>query len=267
MSELDTHIDRLAHVPVLLVASDYDGTLSPIVDDPGEAAPHREAIVALRALASLPHTHVALISGRALRDLARLAGMPDEVHLVGSHGSEFDLDFADSLDPAARELRDRVLGELEEIARTGNGLSLEVKPASVAFHYRSASADVARRAVRAVLEGPGTIEGVVTKEGKKVVELGVNPQDKGDALGAIRSRVGATAVIYFGDDKTDEDAFAILTGPDVAVKVGDGETRAQFRLESPEEVTRVLARLALRRVLMNIMENKAFENSHLLLLV
>lgn len=247
MNDLDAQIDRLAHAPVLLVASDYDGTLAPIVDDPGQAQPHREAIVALRALAALPNTHVALISGRALRDLAVLAGMPDEVHLVGSHGSEFDLDFADSLDPAAKALRDRLLEELQEIASTGNGLAIEVKPASIAFHYRSAPEDVAERAIKAVLEGPGALEGVVTKHGKKVVELGVNPQDKGDALATIRSRVGPTAVIYFGDDVTDEDAFATLTGPDVAVKVGAGDSLAAYRLADPEQVTRVLARLALRR--------------------
>jgi trehalose-phosphatase len=247
MNDLGPHIDRLAHVPVLLVASDYDGTLAPIVDDPSQALPHREAIVALRALASLPNTHVALISGRALRDLAVLAGLPDEVHLVGSHGSEFDLDFAESLDPAAKQLRDRLLEELQDIARTGNGLSIEIKPASIAFHYRTAPDDVAHRAVQAVLEGPAAIEGVVTKQGKKVVELGVNAQDKGDALATIRSRVGASAVIYFGDDRTDEDAFATLTGPDVAVKVGDGESCAPFRLADPEQVARVLARLALRR--------------------
>ncbi|MGH7502025.1 MAG: trehalose-phosphatase [Longimicrobiales bacterium] len=245
--DLEAHIDRLAHAPVLLVASDYDGTLAAIVDDPMQAKPHREAIVALRALAALPNTHVAIISGRALRDLATLAGLPDEVHLVGSHGNEFDLDFADSLHDDAKRLRDRVRSELEEIARLGNGFALEVKPASIAFHYRSAADDVAARAIEAVLAGPAAIEGVVTKHGKKVVELGVSATDKGDALETIRSRVGAAAVIYFGDDRTDEDAFATLTGPDVGVKVGEGETVAPLRLANPVQVARVLARLALRR--------------------
>ena len=90
-------IERLATSPILLVASDYDGTLAPIVNDPKKAFPLREVMVALKSLAAMPHTHVAVISGRALRDLAMLTGSPVSVHLVGSHGSEFEAGFADNL--------------------------------------------------------------------------------------------------------------------------------------------------------------------------
>ena len=93
--DLADELGELARASVLLVACDYDGTLSPIVADPHRAFPERESVVALRNLSRLPDTHVAVISGRALRDLHALAKLPDEVHLVGSHGSEFDLDFAE----------------------------------------------------------------------------------------------------------------------------------------------------------------------------
>ena len=63
----------LAHAPILLVACDYDGTVAPIVNDPMKAIPLRDTSVALRSLAELPQTHVAVISGRALRDLAALS--------------------------------------------------------------------------------------------------------------------------------------------------------------------------------------------------
>jgi trehalose-phosphatase len=244
MTRLDQRIQRIARAPVLLVASDYDGTLAPIVNDPGAARPLREAIVALRALAALPQTHVAVISGRALRDLATLAGLPDEVHLVGSHGSEFDLDFATTLAPEAAALRQRIIDELSEITALGNGFIVESKPASIAFHYRNADRRVAERALRAVEEGPSTIEGVITRRGKEVIELAVIGTSKGDALDTLRGRVGASAVVFFGDDATDEDAFATLAGPDVGVKVGSGESRARFRAEDSGEVARILARLA-----------------------
>ena len=65
-------IVRLARVPQLLVCCDYDGTLAPIVDTPGDARPRRESVAALRALAALPDTSVAVISGRSLHDLAAL---------------------------------------------------------------------------------------------------------------------------------------------------------------------------------------------------
>src|SRR5689334_9779029 len=63
----------VARVPELLVACDYDGTVAPIVDDPTLAVPLPEAVAALRALASLPQTTVAVVSSRALRDLAALS--------------------------------------------------------------------------------------------------------------------------------------------------------------------------------------------------
>jgi len=243
-SELDSRLKEIARVPVLLVASDYDGTIAPIVEDPDKARPHREAVVALRALSALAQTHVAVISGRALRDLARLTGLPEDVHLVGSHGSEYDLDFATSLPPELAELRDRIRSELAEVAAESVGMSIEQKPASVALHYRNAPEEMAERALEQVMAGPGAIEGVVTKHGKKVVELGVISTHKGDALETVRRRVGASAVVFFGDDVTDEDAFATLTGPDLGIKVGEGESQAPFRVQGPEEVTRLLARLS-----------------------
>jgi len=241
--DLVGELKELARTPVLLVASDYDGTLAPIVDDPSQAFPERESVVALRNLARLPDTHVAVISGRALRDLDALARLPEDVHLVGSHGSEFDLDFAKRLSPEQRELRGRVRAELEEISGHGPGLLLEEKPASIAFHYRNADDGVAKQALDAVLAGPATLSGVRTRHGKKVVELLLVDTDKGPALRRIRRNVGATAVLFLGDDLTDEEAFAVLRGPDVGVKVGEGATRAPHRVADTTEVARTLALL------------------------
>jgi trehalose 6-phosphate phosphatase len=246
-AELGDRLDQLALQPHLLVVSDYDGTLSPIVADPDRALPIRESIVALRTLAAQPETHVAVVSGRALEDLARLTGLPESVHLVGSHGSEFDVGFVDTLSPERQELLAEVGRRLAEIAGDTPGFTLETKPASVAFHYRNADPAEAERAVHEITAGPAELEGVHTKRGKMVVELGVVGLNKGDALQRLRQRVGASAVLFFGDDVTDEDAFETLRGPDVGVKVGDGETAAGFRVDTPLDVARLLARLAERR--------------------
>ena len=229
---------------MLLVASDFDGTLSPIAPDPSLAKPNHEAMVALHALAVMPQTHVAVISGRALRDLSSLSGLSEEVHLVGSHGSEFDPDFARSLDPKLIDLRDRIKDELRAVAGAGSGFRVEEKPASVAFHYRLADEHAARRVVDAILSRSAALPGVHLKRGKKVIELSVIPTDKGKALAAIRHRVGATAALFLGDDESDEDAFAILCGPDAGVKVGGGATRAFFRVTDSAEAARILATLA-----------------------
>jgi len=241
--ELDGHLQRLARMPVLMIATDYDGTLAPIVENPSEAHPDREAMVAVCRLAELAHTHVSIISGRSLRDLAGLTGAPDGVRLIGSHGSEFDPDFATKLPAEAVALRERVHADFVRIADTHQGFGIETKPASVAFHYRNAGEAAAEEALDQILKGPATYEGVQVKRGKKVLELAVVATNKGEALRTARQRVGASAVLFLGDDVTDEDAFATLAGPDVGVKVGEGETLAGFRLGDTHAVSRVLARL------------------------
>lgn len=241
---LETALDRLSREPVLLVASDFDGTVAPIVDDPGEARPHREAVVALTLLASLPRTHVAVISGRGLSDLSAMAGLPGHVHLVGSHGSEFDPGFHSALPDEARALRDRIGDLMSTIVAGVGGLRLEFKPASVALHFRQAARADAARALEAVRLGPGSLPGVQVKHGKEVVELCAVETDKGRALETVRHRCGAGATLFLGDDVTDEDAFRTLRDPDIGIKVGAGDTAARHRIDSTEDACRVLARLA-----------------------
>lgn len=244
---VDEKVDSIACASVLLVATDYDGTLAPIVENPDEATPDPEAMVALRALAALPNTHVAVVSGRALAELAKLTGRPDKVHLVGSHGSEFDLGFAESLSPQATALRERLIEDITDIVDGAKGFGIEVKPASVAFHFRNAPEEHAQQRVARVLTGPASLDGVFIKHGKKVIELAVVPTSKGSALDRVRRQVGATTCVFFGDDKTDEDAFSHLAPRDMGVKVGAGATIAGYRVADTRDVARKLARISERR--------------------
>nr|WP_221333123.1 trehalose-phosphatase [Nocardia transvalensis] len=228
-------------MPRLLVASDYDGTIAPIVSDPTKAYPHRESVSALRALAGLTATTAAVISGRALRDLAALSRLPVEVQLIGSHGSEFDVGFVHAIDNDAKQLLTEVQHALERIATDHPGAAVEIKPASVALHVRNAAPEVGRRALQQARQGPASWVGVQVTEGKAVVELAVIQTDKGKALDIIRHQEGASAAVFFGDDVTDEKAFARLSGPDVGIKVGEGTSLAGYRVASTEEVAKALA--------------------------
>jgi trehalose-phosphatase len=240
-ADLRRAIVQIARTPRLLVACDYDGTLAPIVENPEQARPMTESVGALRSLAGLHETTAAVISGRALRDLATLSRLPSEVHLVGSHGSEFDIGFVHALDDQARNLHRRLETELERLTTGDDGVYLEVKPASIAVHTRRAEPDVATRVQTAVRSGPCTWHGVQVTEGKEVIELAVVQTDKGRALDVLRHQVGATAGVFVGDDVTDEKAFARLSGPDLGIKVGPGQTLAGFRIADPAEVGMVLA--------------------------
>ncbi|MBE9374106.1 trehalose-phosphatase [Saccharopolyspora sp. HNM0983] len=240
-AELRRLVVQLARTPRLLVASDYDGTLAPIVADPSQAKPLPESVHALRSLASLPATTAAVISGRALRDLATLSRLPSEVHLVGSHGSEFDVGFVHELDPEVTQLRTELQISLQNIVAGQPGVRLEAKPASVAVHVRAAEDGIAEDVLGAVRNGPATWDGVQVTEGKAVVELAVVQTDKGNALEALRHQVGATAAMFLGDDVTDEKAFSRLQGPDLGIRVGDGESAADYRINDTGEVATVLA--------------------------
>jgi trehalose-phosphatase len=201
----------------------------------------------LRVLAGLHETTAAVISGRALRDLATLSRLPAEVHLVGSHGSEFDIGFVHALDAAARALHRRLSGALEELVEGVTGVGLEIKPASIAVHVRRADPAEGERVLAAVRSGPAVWPGVSVTEGKAVIELAVIATDKGQALDVLRHEAGASAAVFVGDDVTDERAFARLAGPDVGIKVGGGDSAAGFRVAEPADVATVLAFLVAER--------------------
>jgi hypothetical protein len=88
---------------------------------------------------------------------------------------------------------------------------------------------------------------VYVTEGKEVIELAVVHTDKGDALDILRHQVGASAALFVGDDVTDESAFVRLTGPDVSVKVGDGDTAARHRISGQGDVAVLFALLSEER--------------------
>jgi trehalose 6-phosphate phosphatase len=242
-ADLIRALDGAAATPRLLVASDFDGTLAPIVNNPADARPLPRAADALIALARLPSTTTALVSGRALSTLRELSSMPRPVHLVGSHGAEFDTGFTDRIDG---ELLERIAAELTAIAANRPGVTVEPKPASVALHVRNASAADGREALDAARAAAQAWDAELTT-GKAVLEFAVISTDKGEAIDIIRDRDDATAVVFFGDDVTDEKAFRRMRDGDVGVKVGPGDTLAAYRVKTPEDVATALTYLLERR--------------------
>lgn len=255
---------RSAGHPVL-VASDFDGVLAPLLDDPSASAPTAAAAAALERLAALPQADVrlALVSGRDLATLAQLSGAPVGTSLVGSHGAEQGHVVAASADaetsgaegtssverhpfaltPDERATLDGVRAGLEAVAAEAEGAWVEDKPSAAVLHTRRAEPDAAERAGDAA-RAVGARYGAHTMTGKDVVEIAVLDTSKGLALTRLRDELGAAAVLYMGDDVTDERAFEVLAPTDVTVKVGAGETAARFRVASVDEAAQVLATVA-----------------------
>jgi trehalose-phosphatase len=235
-----------SQAPYLLVACDFDGTLAPIVADRGAARALPASLDALGLLTALRDTTVAVVSGRALRDLAAVAHLPEGVLLVGSHGAEVH-DQAQEPDDVTVARRDALLEAVRLVTAGVAGVDLEPKPAGVAVHVRAASREDAARVLGALRAGPATIPGVTAIAGKEVIELSVVSADKGSALDLLRRRTAASTTVFLGDDVTDETAFERLAHGDVGVKVGPGASTAEHRVPDPHVVVEVLALLATER--------------------
>jgi trehalose 6-phosphate phosphatase len=230
---------------------DYDGTLSPIVANPGDAKLSNAMRATLTGLSGL--CTVAIISGRDLGDVRARVGIRG-IWYAGGHG--FDIGgptgerstnqearkYLSTLDAAEQALRD----ELASVS----GCLVERKHFSIATHYRQVAPDD----VEAVKQAVSTIRArhpeLRLTTGKKVLELQPDVDwDKGKALRWLLQVLHLDAArfipLYFGDDVTDEDAFRELEADGIGILVAQQQrpTRAAYRLDDPGAVEQFLNRL------------------------
>ena len=211
-------IERLlgtVHPDRLLVASDFDGTLSEIVPEAGAATALPQALAALEELVAVVGT-VALISGRAQPDLERVVAVPG-VRLLGEYGQPAG-------GPAAAALQ-RVRRALEPGLAAIPGARLEVKPGALAIHYRGRPEAAA--AVLAAVAGPARVHGLDVRRGRMVVELLPAGWDKSRALARLVAETGAGGAAFLGDDFGDRGCFEYLAGldrPHLAIGVASPES-------------------------------------------
>ncbi|MDO5032409.1 trehalose-phosphatase [Corynebacterium sp.] len=239
--------EELASTEHLAVVSDFDGTLAGHDTDIYAVKPHPRSIAALERLAQLPRTTVAALSGRHLDGLKRVFPLREPVLLGGSHGAESSWEPA-QLDDAMRAHLATKEAELREIAQR-YGAGLEIKPFQRVLHVRELEQRDPEAARQAYEEAAALDAGGFPKTvGKSIVEYSATADTKGTWIEKLRAKVGATAVVFLGDDTTDEDGFAVLHQPqDLGVKVGEGDTLAQHRVADLDGVADFLEELARAR--------------------
>ena len=234
----------------LLVALDFDGTLSELVAHPSLARPVPGALGAVHSLAVSHGVTVALVSGRPVADLRRVSGVAEDVMLIGSHGAEWDgrgdMVISAGQATALAQMRDAV----DALVQQTPGAMIEPKPAGFAVHVRHSSLSSGRDLVMQVadLAEAATLH---TLRGKSVIDVGVHPLDKGTAVAALRAELGNVTLLFAGDDVTDETVMAVARDTDVTIRVGPGETAARFRLPTPAALVVMLQRLADSRSMMS----------------
>uniref|UniRef100_J3LPB7 Trehalose 6-phosphate phosphatase n=1 Tax=Oryza brachyantha TaxID=4533 RepID=J3LPB7_ORYBR len=254
----------------IVVFLDYDGTLSPIVEDPDRAVMTDEMRDAVRGVAARFPT--AIVSGRC-RDKVLSFVRLEELYYAGSHGMDIQ-------GPTRHEVRG---GEEEEVlcqpardflpmiaeAHAALAAKVEAIPGAkvennkfcLSVHFRcvderrGGGGTVAEQ-VRAVLRDYPRLR---LTQGRKVLEI--RPAIKWDKGEALRFLLSVPAFspsgggggddafpIYIGDDRTDEDAFRVLRargqGAGILVSRFPKDTCASFSLRDPGEVKDFLRKLA-----------------------
>ena len=185
---------------------DFDGVLSPIVEDPAASAKPPGVDAALGRLAAR-FGLVAVISGRPLeflRERVRIAA----VRLLGSYGMEQFRDGEAQLAPAAGQWVGAVrtaTDVLTDCFAASPGIRVERKAVSVAVHWRQApDQNAAAEEVRRVTAQIAAESGLQTEPGKLVQEL--RPPidiDKGSAISMLLASEKLSEVAYAGDDLGD----------------------------------------------------------------
>jgi trehalose 6-phosphate phosphatase len=212
---------------------DFDGSLAPIVPDPGAARPLPSARAALARLVPMLG-RTAVVSGRPaafLRDALAIDGLD----VVGTYGLERVVDGEVVVD-------DRVVPYVEGIARIADeaeaefpGLRVERKgEVAVTLHWREQPArgdEVTRWA-----ESAGPRWGLEAPlRGRMAVELRPPiPVDKGTAVADLADGMGTAA--FAGDDAGDLPAFAALRALVAAGRLSSSVSIGVTSDESPPEV-------------------------------
>jgi trehalose 6-phosphate phosphatase len=193
------------------LATDVDGTLSPIVDKPDTAAVTPLCRRYLREIGQRVEV-VAAISGRPPEVARRLVGLDDLIY-IGNHGLSWWRQGREETLAEAAPYETRVSEAAKDLALRLDlpGLLLEDKGPILALHYRlCADPQPAREAILDAL-APWKKQGLRIREGRLVFELGP-PLDihKGTALARLMETHRLDGVLYLGDDLTDVDAFKVL---------------------------------------------------------
>ena len=268
-SEARCRYDALVEVAAsTVIGLDFDGTLSPIVDDPGSARIHPEAGDVLAELSERVAA-IAVITGRPARQVLALGDLDEVGNRIGEAGRELLLfgQYGNErwtstnrriISPRPPRGLSTFLGELRGLlARNGaDGAYVEEKGLAVAIHTRRLpDADAAFERLVPVLEEAASRHHLALEPGRQVIEVRAPGMDKGKVVRTLAENVPAGGFLFAGDDLGDVDAFEAVAGlrdeglPTLLVCSGSDEERtlaelADVVVEGPDGVLDLLRTFA-----------------------
>ncbi len=247
--------ERIREAERVLLAFDYDGTLTPIVSRPEDARLGEETRALLGTLSCRPRYRVAVVSGRRLDEVRDLVGLPGLIY-AGNHGLELEGGGWRFLHPAgekARPVLEAAAAELQKGLAGIAGARVEDKGLTISVHLRRVSREDRPRALETVNAAAARRSGELrVTRGKEVIEFRPAVDwGKGEILAWLAEKIGRekpgspVLTVYTGDDRTDEDAFLAVGESGITIKVGGAgkPSAAAYRLEDCAGVKIFLARL------------------------
>ncbi|HEY4051801.1 MAG TPA: trehalose-phosphatase [Acidobacteriaceae bacterium] len=254
-SEAEDFWKRVRCAPRSILLLDYDGTLAPFKKERLEAFPYAGVEDRLVMLEQLPNVRFVLVSGRSARELEKLLdellrdlpGKAPRFEIWGSHGQErLRPDGSYDLSPLPAAGLATLNQIRQEITRLGFSDAVEVKPTSVAIHWRGVEPEMReklRSAVESLLDFPGPTHPEDGRLELLAFDGGLEVRSHGRTKGTAIEQILAEEerglpVAYLGDDMTDEDAFTALgdRGISILVRAEPRESRAEFWMKPPADL-------------------------------
>jgi trehalose-phosphatase len=246
--EIEAQLEQ--RTPILCL--DFDGTLSPIVEEPTEARLLDGVEGVLGGLAA--RVPVLVLSGRDAPDVCERIHLPHILY-AGSHGFEVVQEDGtrEPHEEALPYLPHLAAAEKQLMAETAQipGVVIDRKQFGVAVHDRLVAEDHLEAVYSAVGAVASEFPMLRRMRGKRVTEFLPNIDwNKGRALLWLLEMVGYDAErhlpIAIGDDITDEDALRTVRGRGIGIVVGSGErySAATYALRDPVEVWEFLVRMS-----------------------
>jgi trehalose 6-phosphate phosphatase len=251
----DTIEEQIKSSRSVFLLFDYDGTLTPIVEQPEMANLSNETVELLNSLSHKNGVSIAIISGRELADLRNKVNLRYLIY-SGNHGFEIDGPGLKFIHPITEEIKS-TLGILYLVLKKAlssiEGAFVENKGLSLSVHFRAVKNLEQERLVNRIFENTvylaRSLGKIKTTTGKKVLEIRPPlPWNKGQAVRMIlkKYRKQGALSLYVGDDLTDEDAFCeIRQNGGIAIKIGNDnpDTKASYYLKDADDVKELLKRL------------------------
>jgi trehalose 6-phosphate synthase/phosphatase len=238
---------ELAAARSRLLFLDHDGTLVPFTRDPARAVPTPEVLALVEELAADERNHVVMISGRGPEELEQWYGhLP--VALSAEHGV-FHRERNGRWERTISEQQDwkhRLKPMFDALCERCPGALVQVKNESIAWHYRGADRDLGFLRSRELIDRLNEMApelGFRVTEGDKVVEARPLGADKGTAVRSVMARNRYGFILAIGDDRTDEDMFAVLPKEAYSICIGLRPSLARFNLRNQKDVIPFLGRV------------------------